>query len=261
MPLIDYRIRDSYKGNPRRPVDVPATSKELDAFARDGFLLRPQLCPPALQDRLRAAVAKVLASEGHAEGGGDVFLRNLMDKHPAFLDLLHFPTLPVAQAMLGPQVQVLPVTARVSYPGQTQQFTTWHLHQRVIPAPYPPFFSPPQVIDSLLYLDDADDQNGPLCVVPGSHLRLHEDLPADEADLPGQIILKPKAGDVVMIHGNLWHRALPTGSQGTIRRLLILPYCAVWTSFGPRHPDGLTSQLLQEADPETKELFGQWSFL
>lgn len=261
MPRIDYRIRDSYKGNPRRPVDVPAMPEELAAFACDGFLLREQLCPTGLQEGLRSAVAEVLASEGHAEGSADVFLRNLMDKHPAFLDLLHFPTLPIAQAMLGPQVQVLPLTARIAYPGQTKQFITWHLHQRVVPDPCPPFFSLPHAIDSFLYLDDADDRNGPLCVVPGSHRRQHEDLPVSEADLPGQVILKPKAGDVVMIHGNLWHRALPTGPQGTTRRLLILPYCAVWTSFGPRHPVGLTSQLLQDADPQTKELFGQWSLL
>lgn len=260
MTVIDYVIRDSYQGNPHRRVDVPATMEELAAFARDGYLVREQLCPPDLQERLRDAVAEVRTVEGHAEGGADIFLRHLMDKHLAFLDLLHFPTLPIARAMLGPQVQALPVTARIAYPGQEKQFTTWHFHQRFVPEPLPPFFSTPNVLDSLVYLDDANDANGPLCVVPGSHVRHQEDLPVSDADLPGQVLLRPKAGDVVMIHGNLWHRALPTSTEGTIRRLLILSYCAVWTTLGPRPTAGLTAELLQNADPETKELLGQWSF-
>ncbi len=259
--LIDYRIRDSYKGDPKRPVEAASTPEQLADFARDGFLVCGQLVPPQQQDRLRAGIAEVIAEEGHAEGGGDIFLRHLMDKRPVFLDLLRFPTLSIARAMLGPQVQVLPLTARIAYPGQAAQFVTWHLHQRVVPDPCPPFFSLPQVIDSLLYLDDASEANGSLMVVPGSHTRMHEDLPVTDADLPGQVLLQPRAGDVVMIHGNLWHRATPTSAAGSVRRLLILPYCAVWTSFGPRAHDGLTARLLESADPETKELLGIWSFL
>lgn len=222
MNTIEYRVRDSHKGDPRRTVKVDATPGELERFVRDGYLVRPQLIGPEHLDRLRAALAKVAASEGAVQGGADIFLRDLMDKHPVFLELLRYqPTLSVARALLGPAVQTLPLSARIAFPGQEKQFVTWHFHQRIIPEPYPPFFTRPHVLDSLIYLDDADEANGPLVVVPGTHERLHEDLPASEQSLPGEVTLMPKAGDVVMLHGALWHRALPTTAAGKVRRLLI----------------------------------------
>jgi hypothetical protein len=62
-----------------------------------------------------------------------------------------------------------------------------------------------------------------------------------------------------MIHGALWHRALPTRPEGTIRRLLILPYAASWLklpSYGARPADGLMQALYKDADQETRELLG-----
>jgi hypothetical protein len=163
--------------------------------------------------------------------------------------------------MLGPQVQVRPLTGRISYPDQPNQETHWHFHQRIIPSPMPPFLCRPHVIDCLIYLDELNDANGPLCVVPGSHHRIYEELPDENwDDLPGQVTLRLPAGSCVMIHGSLWHRALPTTPQGTVRRLLILPYAASWLklpSYGVRPKDGLMAALYQDADPETLELLGE----
>src|SRR5205823_11954083 len=113
------------------------------------------------------------------------------------------PTLSVARAVLGPQVQVRGLSARISYPDEPNQETHWHFHQRLIPDPVPPFFVRPQSLDALIYLDDADDANGPLCVVPGSHLRIHEDLSAEGYDeKPGQVTLRVPAGSRVLAHGS-----------------------------------------------------------
>jgi hypothetical protein len=136
----------------------------------------------------------------------------------------------------------------------------WHFHQRVIPGPMPPFFCRPHVLDCLIYLDDANEANGPLCVVPGTHHRIQEEMPQEtHGDIPGQVTLELPAGSCVMIHGALWHRALPTRPEGTIRRLLILPYAASWLklpSYGARPADGLMQALYKDADQETRELLG-----
>ena len=63
-------------------------------------------------------------------------------------------------------------------------------------------FSRPQSLDVLLYLDDIDDANGPLRVVPGSHHWIHEDLSVNDfEEKPGQVTLRFPAGSCVMAHG------------------------------------------------------------
>ncbi len=268
---LTYRLRNHDLKDPTRQVEVHATPEEVCRFAEEGYLVRERLLQGEQLERLRVALDEVSAAESSVWGPGEglstsrrfggVFLRHLMDKHAAFLDLLKFqPTLSVARAMLGPQVQVRGLSARISYPDQENQETHWHFHQRLIPDPLPPFFSRPQTIDALIYLDDADDLNGPLCVVPGSHQQINEDLPAEEyGDKPEQVVLRLPAGSCVMCHGALWHRALPTRPEGTVRRLLLLGYGPSWMKpsiYGTQPENGLTARLLEDADEETRELLG-----
>jgi hypothetical protein len=189
-----------------------------------------------------------------------------LDKHPAFMRMLKFaPTLSVARASLGPRVRIRSFSARVAVPGLPNQETDWHFHQRVVPDPLPPFFSPPETLDVLIYLDDADAANGQLCVIPGSHRWHEQDLQSGiKEDMPGQIVLTLPAGSGVFTHGNLWHRAGPTLPQGTLRRMLILGYgpcCMQWSIFGGLSPDGLVAARLKDADEETKELLGATGYI
>jgi ectoine hydroxylase-related dioxygenase (phytanoyl-CoA dioxygenase family) len=263
---INYRIHSHF--DPYRQVEVHATPEEIARFVAEGYLVRERLFSPEQTGRLKQALDALAEEEfgaveiSRSRSFGGLFLRHLMDKKPEFLELFRYaPTLSVARAVLGPQVQVLPMTARISYPDQPNQETEWHFHQRVIPEPLPPFFCRPHVLDCLIYLDELNDANGALCVVPGSHNRTHEDIPADSkwSDLSGQVMLRLPAGSCVMVHGALWHRALPTTPQGTVRRLLILPYAASWLqlpSYGVRPENGLMRPLYVNADQETRELLG-----
>ena len=122
------------------------------------------------------------------------------------------------------------------------------------------FFSFPHTLDCLIYLDELNDANGTLAIVPGSHRRIHDPLPADCYDeLPGQRVVRGPAGTCIIMHSNLWHRALPTRRDGEKRRLLILCYGPTWmrySPFGVKPEDSLVDALLDEADSETKELLG-----
>lgn len=265
-----FRIRNHDLRDPVRRVEVHATPDEIQSLAEDGYLVREHLLPAERLAALRAALDAVAAEESDpvnrslsaARRFGGLFLRHLMDKHPAFLELLKFPpTLSVARAVFGPQVQMRGLSARISYPDQPNQETHWHFHQRLIPDPVPPFFSRPQTMDVLIYLDAADDANGPLCVVPGSHRWTDIDLAEEDYDTkPGQVVLRVPAGGCVFTHGSLWHRALPTRPEGTVRRLLLLGYGPTWMKssiYGEKPTDGLTARLLADgADEETRELLG-----
>lgn len=276
---ITYRVRDHAKGFPIREVEVLATPEEITALARDGYMVREALLPMTEVERLRAALDETVARDDRLEtrGGrafGGVFIRHLMDKHPAFLEFLKFePTLSIARAVFGPYVQMRGFTGRVCYPDDPNQETEWHFHQRLVPDPIPPWFARPQTLDVLLYLDDINDLNGPLCVVPGSHDWLERDQPANDfRELPGQVTLRLRAGSAVLCHGSLWHRARPTQPGGTMRRLLLFGYGPSWMKpaiYGEKPADGLTTRLLRDADKgnagngdagsadeETRELLG-----
>ncbi len=202
---------------------------------------------------------------GKAFGG--VFIRHLMDKHPAFLEMLRFaPTLSIARACSGPRSNLRGFTGRVCYPDDPNQETEWHFHQRVIPDPRPAALFRPQTLDALLYLDDIDDRNGPLCVVPARtsgptgtwRRRISTTSPGRSCSAR-----RPEAA------------SLPTAAcgtarsprgRGTIRRLLLFGYGPAWMKpsiYGRKPEDGLTAQLLQspDVDEETRELLGASGYM
>jgi ectoine hydroxylase-related dioxygenase (phytanoyl-CoA dioxygenase family) len=272
---IHYDILNQRPGDPQRKVEVHASPEEINRFAEEGYLIREKVFSGESLQRLRDALDRLEEREWQIKGPGEglstsrdfggLFLRYLMDKDPVFLDLLKFqPFLSVARAMMGPQLQ-MGMSARISYPNMENQETRWHQHLRYIPKPLPPWFIQPHCMDVLLYLDDVNDANGPLCVVPGSHRRLQEEPPVDLfGDLPDQIVLRPSAGTAVLAHANLWHRAMPTTTQGTKRRLILIAYYPTWlkrSHYGIRPTDGLTASLRQNGDPETLELLGETGYM
>ncbi|HEV2473243.1 MAG TPA: phytanoyl-CoA dioxygenase family protein [Chthonomonadales bacterium] len=264
-------MRDAHRENATRTVEVLASRQEIEQFVREGYLVRTRLIPGHEIDRLRSALEEVAAADDQPEIGGGrafggIFLRHLMDKHPVFLELLNFaPAVSVARAVFGPAVQSRGLTGRICPRDSSNLETEWHFHQRVIPDPLPPMLSRPQTLDVLLYLDDIDLNSGPLCIVPGSHLWLEEDLPRDRYDaLPGQIEITVPAGSAVFAHGSLWHRARPTQPGCGERRLLLFGYGPAWQKasvYGRKPVNGLTSSLLESGDDETLELLGMAGYM
>ncbi len=65
-------------------------------------------------------------------------------------------------------------------------------------------------LNRLVYTRDLTAENGgEVVVMPGSHRE--GVLPAGDPheDLTGQVVLTPKRGDLVLLHGHCWHRILP----------------------------------------------------
>lgn len=265
---LTFRIMTNIENEDQeRTIEVYASPEEIQQLATEGYLVRERLFSGQELERLRIALDTVEAAErtdqnvSKSRRFGGLFLRHLMDKHPTFLELIKFqPTLSVARAVLGPFVNIRQLGARISYPGEPNQETHWHLHRRTVTDPLPPFFVYPHTIDCLIYLDELNEANGPIAFLPGSHLRIHDDLPAEDyGDKPGQEVLYAPAGSCLIMHSNIWHRALPTRPEGTKRRCLMLCYGSIWmrrSPFGVKPENGLTDELLKEADQETRELLG-----
>jgi hypothetical protein len=264
---ISYRIFDDSPHGTSRPVDVDATEAELHTLAERGYVVRERLVSGELLEQLRTAADDLereylpKAEDINHPGFGGLYVRNLIDLHPAFEILLNFaPTLSVSRAMLGPQVQLHGSVLRVCYPNQKQQAAAWHFHQRVVPEPRPPFFVRPALVDHLLYLDDVTMESGPLLVMPRSHQR-DEHLPmADFASKDGEVIVTCPAGTVVTAHTSLWHRALAPQPGSPKRRLIIWGHSPTWMKQVDKPSAGagrgLSDRLVPGADQEMRELLG-----
>lgn len=266
----DFVINDQVRGYPTRSVECTVDPRELDELVRAGFLVRRGTLSPQLAAGLAAIVLELARSEQErpeAEYLPDqsIYIRALLDKDTAFHRLLRLePALSIARSLLGPQVWV-DLEARLNYQGRSGVAVPWHGHLPVIPDPLPPFFSYPHQIHCLIYLDEITELEGPLCLIPGSHMQSDLRIPlGDQNDQPGQVKLYFEPGDAVFIHANLWHRTIPSRPGAGYRRLLLLGYVPSWikadVSRGVPAERPLTADLMRTADAETRELLGEFTW-
>lgn len=89
------------------------------------------------------------------------------------------------------------------FSGKGTQGQAWH---QDCPPENPSQFN----LNRLVYTHDITPEiGGQVIVIPGSHRK--GVLPAGDphTDIEGQVVLAPKRGDVVFLHGHAWHRVLP----------------------------------------------------
>lgn len=237
----EYEVISELAGYPKHEIPVYATDEELKAFEASGFLLRDSFFRGEQLETLRNILGEIEAEELARDevkikkaksSFPGLFVRCLHDKHPFFIDLAAYPPLlSVAQAMMGPLLRLRNVSGRiVNATDSGGQDTVWHRHLRLNCTPAAPWELPPQSIDVLIYLDDISEDNGGLCVVPGSHLWTRTRMPDDlRAPIEGEQTFSLPAGSVVMIHSNLWHRGMPILQEAEKkRRLIIITYAPAW---------------------------------
>lgn len=260
---LTFEINDRGKGFPQRAVTVHATQDELDGFVRDGFLLRRGLISAEWIQDFGAALDEIVEQESGKAGaevleGNGHYYRALPAKHEAFHRMIRFePTLSIARALMGPQVS-FDMEARIALPGVESAGVPWHIHMRVIPDPVPPFFCYPHGVQGMIYLDEVGDDEGPLCVIPGSHRIPRMDLDGTYETHEDELRLKFAPGDCIMIHGNLWHRTIPTTANCGRRRLVLFGYAPSWLkndlARGVKTDDSLLDRLRASGDAELIEL-------
>lgn len=111
-----------------------------------------------------------------------------------------------------------------------------------------------------VYLDDSSEENGGLRVLPGTHTqKLFQLLFKKAYFLNGkpdkkEELVEAKAGDLVVHHGHLWHRAAqsPFIGEKSRRRIMYIP--AICGKYVPKSKASKT-KLYHKLRPVTKDWF------
>ena len=232
-------------------VDVQAKS-----FVRDGYLVVEDLV--SAEDRAR------IVDDGQRFAEGDYPVSNLPDDGDILA--VHFPhwVSPVAAEMVA-HPGIVDVVSRIAaahlpdWDGATKcmqsmlfykppglQGQAWHQDERFIPT------RDRSLIGAWIALDDADEENGCLWVLPGSHRqgKLWPTKPhgqseefdtSDEAygfDDGAAIPVPVRAGTVVFFNGYLLHRSFRNRSDRS-RMALVSHYMNAWSPLPWLFGDGV----------------------
>jgi hypothetical protein len=221
---------------------------------RDGFVVLSGVFSPAEVLCMQSALESVLAADNdpaiRGDDGAIYAARNILVLWPEVASVWKKPALAAAlEAALGAEVGLVRVLYFDKPPGQSWALP-WHkdltvavrnnrlpssrFRRPTAKAGVPHVEAPVEVLENMLtariHLDDVNDENGPLKVVPGSH-RLGKRMEFITAPV---CALHATAGDVLLIRPLVAHcsnRSLPDTVRH--RRILHLEFAA-W----PMLPDG-----------------------
>jgi hypothetical protein len=162
---------------------------------------------------------KAVAPETEISTTGLVFYK-FIKKCPENADLIVHPEVVAAiRGYLGDEMRLEVAGAVIA--DANRPFFAWHTHiggpddskyrrDKIFPR-----YEAPERVMTLHYLDDLDDDNGPLLVYPR---RVTDPTPPphdlDALDWPGEVVLNVRRGSVVVLDQCTWHAVRRKTSPG-----------------------------------------------
>ena len=198
------------------------SSTQYNSFCKEGYLRLPEMIPALLLKRLRELFDELMYSSGDTD---DKVVFNIKDKeyvtnlenvcnkgNLACLELLgYYPILSLAETICGPDFFLIQEFAVNKNRGDELP-VLWHLdmaHQRS-----------GNCFTMGIYLDDAEQGDGALKVVPGSHL---DNRTICELSKEPHIEVPMKAGDVLIHDMMLAHSSDPIRTN-PLRRVVYFEF-------------------------------------
>lgn len=224
----------------------PLTPEQVEQYRREGYLVVPRVLGTPDLEHIDAVIheltdqalatgdyADVLELEPEPVGGRRVPRRiyNPYDQHPAFRNLAADPRLlDRIESLIGPDINLQHSKLNMK-PARVGSVVEWHQDLAYFPH------TNDDLVTTLIYLDDATEENGCLQVLPRHHKQFfrHE---TEDGYFAGMITeevgdgrfgrpvpLPAPAGSVIFMHCVLPHSSLPNRSAHP-RRTLIFEYRA-----------------------------------
>lgn len=234
------------------------TSEQVAQFGRNGFLNGGQILGEDEVETLRGELARVLENHETLERK-PVMLSNLSgnaqapvwqivniwEASDAFRALVSHPKIAEEIAQLTGAQELRIWHDQIQYkPAETGGVNMWHQD-----APLWPIITPMTEVSAWVALDDVDESNGCMSMVPGSHawgdhmselakLPNYEAMPQEYQGHEVKIVRCPvKKGEVHYHHALTWHGS-HANTSGRPRRAIALHYMTGDTRFVARgnHP-------------------------
>jgi hypothetical protein len=263
MTSTTFHIHNPDVRTPDRQCRSLLTPQEEDQLIYAGFAIPAHGLPPAAVtvlgdavDALAAARFSSPAQKTYQEDFPGQYIRDPHKTDPRLLTmpLLDYPLADTARTLLGPRIVLRNSNIRITHP-RSGDSTIWHTDYRPHVSPPPRLGASPAVITALIYLDPADEQTGPLYVVPGTH-RAPGQPPATTDPLAGQAELVIAPGQVIVMNAALWHRGGANTSRDRTRRLITLQLSTIFMathSFADTPPSAAYTRLAEQASNTADE--------
>lgn len=199
-----------------------------------------------------------LAIKEREEGGKYIYLDgksqrvwNLVNKGQIFEEMIQHPqVLEFQEYLLGNDCILSSFTVNFIGPGSPASALHIDYPLGRLPTPLPSFAL---CANSVYLLDDFTLENGATRVVPASHKRGYGPKPGEEYSDITQVT--GKKGDVVIIHGSLWHSS---GENRTERERIALLgfFCRSFMKPQQDHLKIVLPEVIERASPTLKRLLG-----
>ena len=242
-------------------VDQELLEQQQREFDEFGYLILQDVLPQTKVDQLLEVIEEIRPIlETHEQRNtvrGGLNIRPVIDKHPAFMELLIWPgSFAAVVKLLGhSSIQLMQSNLIEADPSTENRVTGWHNDGGV----------PTIAVNGIrafgslkvgYFLRDVMDQNmGSLMVVPGSHrMQGAPPFPRHAVDPVGAVQLKLKAGDAVVFHQGLWHAAAPNLSA---QRRVALYYGYGYRVLRPVDYQRMPPHVLADCTPIERQLLGE----
>jgi phytanoyl-CoA hydroxylase len=221
------------------------STQQIAQFKADGYLNGGQVLSDDEVELLRAEVMRVIDQRDQADVRQPVLVRNLSREEASpvwqivniwmasepFRRLMVHPKITEGIAQLTGASELRIWHDQIQYkPPQVGGVNMWHQD-----APLWPIIAPMTEVTAWVALDDADESNGCMSMVPGSHLwgnhidflntlQSYAEMPSEYAGHTIRIIRCPvKKGEVHFHHALTWHGS-HANTSGRPRRAIALHY-------------------------------------
>lgn len=245
-----------------RTAPAPLSSRQIEAYARDGYLSGGPLLTADEVDELRSELDRVIANRGRSDVPQPISLHdmgqagmevwqvvNIWQASPAFERLVRHPRLAAMfRQLAGPDAAVIRLWHdQIQYkPAHHGGVNWWHQD-----APYWPVLGPKDsLLTAWIALDEVSLDNGCMSMVPGSHKwgdaidHLHAcgersrqfwtSLGEEYRDAPVHVVPRPvPLGHVHFHHALTWHGSHENRCERP-RRAIAVHAMTARTVFEPR---------------------------
>ena len=183
--------------------------QHLDEFKTVGFTLFPKMLGDDWVAEMRDAFEEIADRIPNPDGSRSATFVDVLEHKPDLvLSAMSNPRLlDFAEMIVGPHVQLESITYRRTAPQPADTKPVLGFHRDMFAEfPQEGVYHRPLLFNALSYLQDLDDRNGPLRILPGTHMKAMSLTPEERTQShPDEVILYPQAGDIAVFHNAMLH--------------------------------------------------------